>query len=126
MKELDENQLRGWRLRQPSARLKARIFRAAAAEESPGWNWHHVAPAMACLMFAVMMFHANGGMTWRESRPVLYVSSGGASNGFSTAGFAAAPVNRVDCVTFDWTNKGAFQSSIGFQFGSKPSTNASN
>ena len=123
---MDENQLRGWCPRPPSARLKAWIFHAAAAEKTPGWNWQHVAPAMACLMFAVMMFHFNGGMAWRESCPVLYVSSGGASNVTYAGNFAAESVNRVDCVTFDWTNKGAFQSSIGFQFGSKPSTNASN
>ena len=126
MKELDENQLRGWRLRQPSARLKARIFRAAAAEESPGWNWQHVAPALACLLFAVMMFHFNGGGTWRESRPLLVVSSSGASNVAYAASFAAESVNRVDRVTFDWTNKGAFQSSIGSHFGLGPATNASN
>ena len=122
---MDENQLRGWRLRQPSARLKARIFCATMVAESPGWNWQHVAPAMACLMFAVMMFHFNGGLAWRESRPVLYVSSGG-SNAAYARDFASESVNRVDQVTFDWTNKGAFQSSIGFQFGSKPATNASN
>ena len=126
MKELDENQLRGWRPRPPSARLKARIFHAAAASEAPGWNWQHVAPAMACLLFAVMLFHFNGGMAWRESRPVLFAGGGSASNAAYAGNFAAEAVNRVDCVTFDWTNKGGFQSSIGSQFGFKPATNASN
>ena len=123
---MDENQLRGWRLRPPSVRLKARIFHAVAAAESPGWNWQHVAPAMACLLFAVMMFHFNGGGAWRESKPVIYISSSAGSNAAYAGGFASESVNRVDRVTFDWTNKGAFQSSIGFQFGSKPATNASN
>ncbi len=81
---------------------------------------------MACLLFAVMMFHFNGGLAWRESRPVLFVSSTAGSNAVSARDFASESVNRVDQVTFDWTNKGGFQSSIGFQFGSKPATNASN
>lgn len=123
---MDENQLRGWRPRPPSARLKARIFHAAAAAESPRWNWQPVAPALACLMFAVMMFHFNGGMAWRESRPEFFAVGSSASNATYAGNFASEAVNHVDCVTFDWTNKGAFQSSIGFQFGSKPSTNASN
>jgi hypothetical protein len=122
---MDENQLRGWHLRQPSAKLKARIFREAEVI-TPGWNWQPVAPALACLMFAVMIFHFNGGMAGRENQPMLCVSSGGESNVFGVRGFAAAPVNHVDCVTFDWTNKGSFQSSIGSHFGLGPATNVSN
>jgi hypothetical protein len=121
MKEMNETQLRGWRPRRPSAGLKRRIFRAASAPAT-AWNWNHVAPAMACVLFALMMFHFNGGSSLRESKPVLalVLGNGGGAAGFSDS--ALEPENHLAVVTFDWTNHTGFKSSMGFT----PTTNLSN
>jgi len=124
---MNESQLRGWRPRQPSARLKARIFREPAAATTPShWNWQHLAPAMACLLFALMMFHFNGAGALRGSRPAVYLNFNGDSNVLSFSDHAQEPENHLAAVTFDWTNHGDFKSSMRSRTGFGPSTNLSN
>ncbi len=127
--ELDENLLRGWRLRQPSAGLKARIFRETVAPESAAtwsfWEFSRLAPATACLLAAMMLLHFNSG-TWRESRSAMLVNFTTGSNAVVFSDHAQERENHLATVTFDWTNKGAIQSSIGSHFGSMPATNFSN
>lgn len=124
---MNETQLRGWRPRQPSAGLKGRIFRAAeAAATVPRWNWHHFAPAMACAMFAVMVFHFNGGSALRDSQPAIYVDFTGGSNAATFSDRAQEQENHLAGVTFDWTNHSGFQSSMRSRTGFGPSTNLSN
>jgi hypothetical protein len=124
---MNESQLRGWRPRQPSAGLKRRIFRAhAAGTPAARWNWHHLAPAMACLLFALMMFHFNGGGALRDSRPVLYMNFAGDSNPVTFSDHAQETENHLAAVTFDWTNHGDFKSSMRSRTGFGPSTNLSN
>src|SRR5882757_8610970 len=105
MKEMNENQLRGWRPRQPSAGLKARIFREGeAAFPATRWNWHQCAPAMACLLFAMMLFHFNGMGGSRESRPAIYADFTSGSNSVTFSDHAQEQENHLAGVTFDWTN----------------------
>ena len=127
MKELNENQLLGWRPRQPSRALKGRIFAAhnpAASQEADEpvvWKWSFSAPAMVCLLFAMLMLHFNNGEL-HEQRPVMAMIS---SNGDRVAGFsdsAQETENHMSAITFDWTNHTGFKSSIGFT----PTTNLSN
>ncbi len=76
---------------------------------------------MVCVLFAMMMFHFNSGVL-REPKPQFAMIS---SNGNSVAGFcdrAQETENRLDAVTFDWTNHTGIKSSIGFT----PTTNLSN
>lgn len=128
---MDENQLRGWRPRRPSAGLKARIFRAPAPAAPEAalppvrWNWQHLAPAMACMLFAMMVFHFNNLGGWRESRPALYADFTSGSNSVTFSDRAQEVENHVDGVTFDWTNHGDFKSSMRSHFGPGPSTNLS-
>ena len=114
--ELNETRLRGWRPRQPSAGLKARIFRTRREETAPapGWNWHHLGPAMACLLFVMMMFHFNGGGALRQSSPALYVDFTGGNHAVTFSDRAQETENHLAGVTFDWTNHSGFPSSIGF------------
>lgn len=119
--------MRGWRPRQPSAGLKERIFRdRELALPATRWNWHQFAPAMACLLFAMMVFHFNGGGTWRESRPALYADFTAGSNSVTFSDQAQELENHVSGVTFDWTNHSVFKSSMRSHFGSGPSTNLTN
>jgi len=136
MKEMNENQLRGWRPRQPSAGLKARIFsrQGASLSASGGaatlsgtrWNWHQFAPAMACMFFAMMVFHFNGGGSWRDSRPALYADFTSGSNTVTFSDHGQEVENHLAGVTFDWTNGSVFKSSMRSRTGFGPSTNLSN
>ena len=126
MKELNEKQLLGWQPRQPSAGLKQRIFREPVPVPAPGWNWHHVAPAMACVLFAMMVFHFNGGAALRETRPVGYVDFTHNGNATTFSDHAQELENHLAGVTFDWTNHSGFKSSMPSRTGSGPSTNLSN
>jgi hypothetical protein len=125
---MNESQLRGWRPRQPSAGLKARVFRdqPAAALPATRWNWHHLAPAMACLFFVLMMFHFNGGGALRDNCPAVYVNFTGDSNVVTFSDRAQETENHLAAVTFDWTNHGDFKSSMRSRVGFGPSTNLSN
>jgi hypothetical protein len=125
MNEMDENQLRGWRPRQVSAGVKRRIFRPTAAPVLMLWDFTRLAPATVCLLFGLMVLHFNVG-SWRESRPVMTMNYSAGSNAVAFSDHAQERENHLATVTFDWTNKGAIQSSIGSHFGPVPSTNFSN
>ena len=123
---MDENQLHGWRPRRASAGLKRRIFSAPSAPSWPvWWDFSKLAPATASLLFAVMLLHFNG-VTWRESRSAIGFNFSAGSNTVTFSDHAQERENHLATITFDWTNKGAFQSSIGSHFGSEPTTNFSN
>jgi len=124
---MNETQLRGWRPRQPSAGLKGRIFRAhQAASAVSRWNWHHFAPAMACVLLGMMVLHFNGGGALRDSRPAMYVNFTGGSNTTTFSDQAQEVENHLAGVTFDWTNHTGFKSSMRSRTGFGPSTNLSN
>ena len=126
MKEMNETQLRGWRPRQPSAGLKDRIFRVhKAASAASRWNWHHFAPAMACVLLGMMVLHFNGGGALRDSRPAMYVNFSG-SNAATFSDQAQEIENHLAGVTFDWTNHSVLKSSMRSRTGFGPSTNLSN
>lgn len=90
------------------------------------WNWHPFAPAMACMFFAVMVFHFNGGGSWRDSRPALYADFSSGSNTVTFSDRAQEVENHLAGVTFDWTNGSVLKSSMRSHFGFGPSTNLSN
>ena len=121
MKEMDEHQLRGWRPRRASAGLRRKTFRAPDTAML-AWDFSRLAPAVACLFFTLMILHFNAG-TWRENRMATGVNFYTGSNAVAFSNYAQERENHLDNVTFDWTNKGAIQSSIGSHFGSMPTTN---
>ncbi len=123
---MNETQLHGWRPRPPSSGLKRRIFSGAGDVPAAAWNWNFAAPALVCGLFALLLVHLNGGAELRGPQPVrtMVLSNGSLAGGFSDR--ALEPENHLATVTFDWTNHGGFQSSIGSQSGPVPSTNFSN
>jgi hypothetical protein len=122
MKAMNEKQLRGWRPRRPSRALKSRIFSARDEADLPAWNWNCAAPAMVCVLFAMMLFHFNTGVVWPEPKPAMAMLSSNENRAASFSDSAQEVQNHVACVTFDWTNHTGFKSSIGFT----PTTNLSN
>ena len=122
MKEMNERQLRSWRPRRPSAGLKRRILRFAEEADVPTarWLWSCVAPTMACTLLTLMAFNHEGGAQGRK-QPMALILSNQDSAAYATGG-AQTPENHLAAVTFDWTNRSVFKSSIRFT----PATNFSN
>lgn len=113
--------MRGWRPRRPSAGLKARLFRPAAGGQALWLDWHRVAPAMACLFFAMLMLRLNSSNLWPSTR-LGETAMTNQNYVFYDGDSGQVAQNRLSGVTFDWTNHSSFPSSIGFT----PKTNSSN
>jgi hypothetical protein len=125
MKELDENLLLGWRLRRPSTRLKRKIFGAEKIAPVFTWDFSQLAPATVCVLFALLTLQLGGAGHRHESRREVYADFSGGSNTVVFSDRAQEQENHLASATFDWTNKGVIQSSIGFHSGLWPSTNVS-
>jgi hypothetical protein len=125
MNELNENQLRGWRPRRASAGLRRKIFRAPEAAVL-AWDFPKLAPAVACLFFALVTLHFNGAPGWRGTGANVYANFSSGSNSAAFSDRAQEPENHVARVTFDWTNHSVFKSSMRSPSGQMPATNLSN
>ena len=115
-----EAQLRSWQPRRPTAGLKQRIFNpVTTATTTPSANrwWGALAPAMACVLFTLMAFKHDGDTL--DTKPVLSMVMSNQSRATYVPGGAQTAQNRLDTVTFDWTNRSEIKSIVGF----KPTTN---
>jgi hypothetical protein len=121
MKEMNENQLRSWRPRQPSAGLKRRIFGFARDLDVPTarWLWSCMAPTMACALLALMALDRDGGL--KAKTPMTLILSTQDNAAFASGGVQTKE-NHLAAVTFGWTNDSVFRSSIHFT----PTTNLTN
>ena len=122
MKEMNENQLLSWRLRQPSAGLKRRILDFASDPEVPTarWLWSCVAPAMACALLTLMALNHDGSGL-KSKMPIALILSNQDNAAFA-AGGVQTKENHLAAITFGWTNDSVFRSSIRFT----PTTNLTN
>ena len=119
---MTENQLRSWRPRQPSTGLRHRILELAGEPELPNarWLWSCLAPTMACVLLTFMAFNHDGsGMG--PNLPMAFILTNQNGAAYATGGAQTAQ-NHIAGVTFDWTNRSGFQSSIRFT----PTTNLTN
>jgi hypothetical protein len=122
MKELKvtETQLRSWCPRRPSAGLKQKIFSAEAVVPTATWLWGGLAPTMACALLTLMAFNHGGDGLGQKPMMAMVLSNQTLAT-YAVDGTQIAQ-NHVAAVTFDWTNRSAFKSSIRFT----PTTNFSN
>lgn len=118
---LPETQLRSWRPRRPSARLKRRIAAASRDVEVPSarWFWGCLAPVAACALMTMMAFTPGRGFT---EKPLISNILSNENYAAYASGDGQTPQNHLAAVTFDWTNRTGFNSSISFT----PTTNLSN
>jgi hypothetical protein len=105
--------------------LRRNLFGAADSTPWLVWEFSRLAPAAVCLLFALMTLHFGGAGNWRDSGRSVYANFTGGSNTIVFSDGAQEQENHLAGVTFDWTNEGVFQSSIGSHTGLGPSTNAS-
>jgi hypothetical protein len=100
-----EKDLRAWSPRQPSAKLKQRIFGDAPASERhslPVWSW--LAPVVACLFVGMAALHQHD----------AFLQPGKIQ--FSGAMAASNQINAVSSSnTFEWTNEANPTSSVRSQ-----------
>ncbi len=114
MKQVNENQLRSWQPRRPSAALKRRILQLVGEDEVPTarWLWSCVAPTMACALLTLMAFsHDTAGLGPKVSMAMILSNQNSAA--YATGG-AQTGQNHVAAVSFDSTNRSTLESSIGF------------
>jgi len=115
MKEPDslETQLRSWRPRRPSAGLERRLF-GGRTRLVPKLTWllGSLAPAVACalLTFLAVSRENSGG----PLQPVTMIAMHSSNEGCAESDLAGLRKgeNNWSVVTFDWTNRSGFTSSI--------------
>ena len=119
---MNENQLRSWQPRRPSARLKRTIFQFTDEDALPSarWLWSCLAPTMACAMLTLMAFNRDGG-DFNSKMPMALILSNQNNAAFATGGVQTEQ-NHLATVSFDSTNRSNLGSIIRFT----PTTNFTN
>jgi hypothetical protein len=109
-----ENQLRSWRPRRPSPKLKRRIFGAAARREAVTLSLRWLAPAAACLLLALTIVKQGPGFAVGSSGtgPLLGVISSNLIYTNVVPHNGSSGDNRVFPAKFDWTNLTGFTSNV--------------
>ena|SRR5438132_13151735 len=113
-----ERQLRSWRPRRPSARLKARVFGQSVAidrQRRLAFGW--LAPATVCMLLLFITFSQRDGELTRLASasnqvPMMAVTLSNLSFAAYLPGSSVNDRNAVRPDTFEWTNHGHSPSSI--------------
>ena len=96
--------------------IGAAAMMPAHRSDSAARPTYHSAAAVALSPDGKLLYAAD-----QTADAVVVIDTG--SNAVAFSNYAQERENHLDNVTFDWTNKGAIQSSIGSHFGSMPTTN---
>ena len=108
-----EQQMRSWRPRRPSTTLKARIFGVEHPAHTARWLWGSLAPAMACVLLTLMTVNQNGSGFGHRTK--MKPGPGIHNNAYFTPELSLSAQNELTgTITFGWTNRSVFNSSIGF------------
>ena len=119
---LPERQLRSWLPRQPSAALRRKLFAVpkTVSPQAARWYWGALAPTMACALLTVLTF--NQERDGLRPAPGLSAAFSPENGEVMAVADSQTAQNHWASVTFDWTNRSDFKSSMRFQ----PTTNFSN
>ena len=104
-----ENQLRSWRLREPSAAVEEKLFGSPQRPERlpairPHWQSGWAAALASCAILLLTLLnitHING-----ITAPTGLIASAAISNASYAASFAAVQHNCLSAPIFGWTNDG--------------------
>lgn len=110
-----ENQLRSWKPRRPSPRLKRQLFGATVRREAINLSLRWMAPAAACLLLAMGIARQESGFSMRSSGtgPLLGLVSNQVSYTNVLPHNRSSGDNNVLPAKFEWTNGGTFTSNVG-------------
>ena len=105
-----ENQLRSWQPRQPSPRIKRRLFPSANNDTAGLWL-RCLAPAAACLLLAITIMNQEPGLAASSARrqPMIGMLSSNLNYIYTPS---ANDRNQVAPPSFEWTNLSDSSSSI--------------
>lgn len=112
---MTENTLHSWHPRQPAANLKLRIFNAETEPTLPPirWLWGSLAPAVACALVVLTGMHReNEGLL--AARPATNQPACAQPIVIFHPNAGQSAQNHLAAVTFEWTNRSFFQSSMAF------------
>ncbi len=103
-----------WRPRRPSARLRRRLFGLLPESEALNarWLWSGLLPTTACALLALMAINREE-LAGAPKLPVALFLSNQDAVAY-TGPQTQTEQNRLAAVTFGWTNRSDFQSSIRF------------
>ena len=109
-----ENQLRSWKPRRPSARLKRRLFASGDAREAVILSLRWLAPAAACLFLALTIASQEPTFTAisRHPQPMIGLISSNLSYVNVVSSEHPTGLNRISSASFEWTNLSDFTSSV--------------
>jgi hypothetical protein len=110
-----ENQLRSWKPRRPSPRLKRELFGATVRREVVTLSLRWMAPAGACLLLAMGIIRQDPSLAIRSSGtgPLLGLVSNNISYTNVLPHNRSSGDNNVLPAKFEWTNGGTFTSNVG-------------
>ena len=109
-----ESGFRSWQPRKPSVKLKRKIFAGLTGRIEPSGSFNWLAPALACMFLAFVVFNEENGISFSSvsSRAmVAMVLSNGSSASYLPGSFDRTH-NNLSADTFDWTNSGHSSSSM--------------
>src|SRR5215472_4159980 len=110
-----ENQLRSWKPRRPSPKLKRALFGPTVRREAISLSLRWMAPAAACLLLAIGIVRQDPGFSMRSSGtgPLLGLVSNNLSYTNILPHNRSSGDNSVLPAKFEWTNGGTFSSNVG-------------
>ena len=117
MKEMNplETQLRSWQPRRPSAALERHLF-AAPVSLMPKMAWlvGWLVPATACALLTFSIFNSRNAIPGQSFRggPMVATMPGNQSYLVLAPDSLQQGQNDWSTITFDWTNRSGFTSSI--------------
>src|SRR6185437_11714718 len=111
-----ENQLRSWRPRRPSPKLRRRLFPyAAAANDTAAFSLRWLAPTAACLLLALTIVNQGPALSANAShrQPMMgLISSNVNYTNLLPQESRPAGRNGISPASFEWTNLSGITSSI--------------
>ena len=113
-----EQQMRSWHPRRPSTTRKVRIFGVTQPAHTARWFWGSLAPSMACLWLTLLTINHGGDGLGQKSKISLGRGQHDCAD-FTPEQSLTTQNNLLGAVTFEWTNRSSFNSTVGFT----PSTN---
>lgn len=108
-----ENQLRSWKPRRPSPKLKRRLFGPTVRREAITLSLRWMAPAAACLLLAMGIMREEPGLHSSGPGPLLGLISNNLSYTNILPHNRSSGDNEVLPAKFEWTNGGTFTSNVG-------------
>ncbi|HEY5296447.1 MAG TPA: hypothetical protein VIK59_00825 [Verrucomicrobiae bacterium] len=108
-----EAHLRSWQPRRASAKVKRRLFAATGrARNKVAWLLGSLAPAAACALLTLSIFDSGNSGNLLSRQPVTEMILSNQNDAAYAAGNFSGAQNTLSSVTFEWTNRNGFTSSM--------------